>query len=376
MFLNYSEVKELHLELTNKCNAACPMCGRNNYGGRTVAELCPTEWTLELAKKVLHKKFDQLRNIMICGCYGDPVIANESYNIIEFFKKNSDATIELYTNGSIRDEKWWKKLGSLLSKSTDHNDLHYRKNDLVIFSIDGLIDTNHLYRRKTNFEKIINNAKSFISAGGKARWDFIVFEHNQHQVEEAKEMAKNLGFKQFRVRKTSRFFYSPDGKDKHRVLNDSDEVEYYIYPTTDPNLYNEQILKFEDIKKSKDGLNEYYNLTTIKCLYKTYFHRYYVDAFGKVFPCCYVGSDAMNKQQNLNIDFNNKVLKKYGLDFNNLHHKTWDEILDSDFFKNDLEKSWSENIEQSRLMRCARTCGEKFNPIMSQSHDTNLEQKG
>ena len=61
-----------------------------------------------------------------------------------------------------------------------------RKPDKVIFAIDGLEDTNHLYRVNTNFNKIMENAKAFINAGGIARWDFIAFAHNEHQIEEAK----------------------------------------------------------------------------------------------------------------------------------------------------------------------------------------------
>ena len=34
----------------------------------------------------------------------------------------------------------------------------------VDFNIDGLEDTNHLYRRNTDFNKIINNAQAFIGA--------------------------------------------------------------------------------------------------------------------------------------------------------------------------------------------------------------------
>ena len=50
----------------------------------------------------------------------------------------------------------------------------------VTFGIDGLQDTNHLYRISTNFDKIIKNAKAFIDAGGFAKWHMLVFEHNEH----------------------------------------------------------------------------------------------------------------------------------------------------------------------------------------------------
>ena len=74
----------------------------------------------------------------------------------------------------------------------------------VVWGIDGLEDTNHIYRVGAKWEKIINNAKAFIDAGGIASWQFIEFEHNKHQIEEAKQLAKELGFKEFRLVSSTR----------------------------------------------------------------------------------------------------------------------------------------------------------------------------
>ena len=56
-------------------------------------------------------------------------------------------------------------------------------NGRVDFNIDGLQDTNHVYRKNTNFEKIIDNASAYIRMGGIAEWNYIVFKHNQHQID-------------------------------------------------------------------------------------------------------------------------------------------------------------------------------------------------
>ena len=63
------------------------------------------------------------------------------------------------------------------------------------FSIDGLKNTNELYRRKLEWEKLMRNASAFIEAGGVAYWDMLVFKHNEHQIEEVRQLAKNMGFK-------------------------------------------------------------------------------------------------------------------------------------------------------------------------------------
>ena len=63
--------------------------------------------------------------------------------------------------------------------------------------------------------------KSFISAGGNAEWLFLVFKHNEHQLEEnKKDYQKEYGFKRFLTVYTTRFHsgqgykeYSLDGWD-------------------------------------------------------------------------------------------------------------------------------------------------------------------
>jgi MoaA/NifB/PqqE/SkfB family radical SAM enzyme len=33
MMYDYTDIRTVHLEITEKCNAACPMCARNINGG-------------------------------------------------------------------------------------------------------------------------------------------------------------------------------------------------------------------------------------------------------------------------------------------------------------------------------------------------------
>ena len=75
----------------------------------------------------------------------------------------------------------------------------------VHFGIDGLEDTNHLYRVNVKWKKVMENVKAFVENGGNAIWDYIVFRHNEHQVEQAREFSNKIGFKKFLVKKTGRF---------------------------------------------------------------------------------------------------------------------------------------------------------------------------
>ena len=367
---NFESLQEMHVELTNKCNAACPMCARNNFGGSDKEGLQLKEWSREDAFRVFSPEFKNLRNILFCGTHGDPAAAKDCLSAVEAVRENTGATIEFYSNGSIRSTSWWQDLGSMMKLRKQ--DSYYRNSDLGIFSIDGLGDTNHLYRRRTNFEKILENAEAFIQAGGRARWDFIVFKHNQHQVDEAEQLAKKIGFKQFRIRKTSRFAYSPDGPDKHRVLNKDGKIEYFLEPTDDERYLNKEKKNFEDIVKKIEQKDPDFLQEKVQCLNRTQFNRIYVNANLKVYPCCFISSDTYEGRGRTFRDTKEKVTEKYGDHFNSLRMHSWDQILKHSWLAQDLVESWDD--PDKKLLRCQRTCSVKCNPITSQSQDKKISE--
>jgi sulfatase maturation enzyme AslB (radical SAM superfamily) len=137
----------------------------------------------------------------MCGHAGDPAAAPDTIEIFNHFRTiNDKMRFTIHSNGSLRNTAWWSELGNILSRETDR----------CYFSIDGLADTNHIYRVNTLFDKIMENAKAFIKNGGKAHWEYIVFEHNEHQVEEARNTAMDLGFVSFREKVSRRFKLVPN----------------------------------------------------------------------------------------------------------------------------------------------------------------------
>lgn len=193
---NRTNVRSLHIETSSVCNAACPMCPREidpAFNKDTDA----VSLSLEKIKTMFSNDFiRQLDNMYMCGNYGDPAAAPDCIKIFKHFRTiNDQMYLGMHSNASLKSKEWWSELGSVLS----------RKNDYCVFSIDGLSDTNHIHRVNTNFDKITENARSFINNGGRAIWDYLVFEHNEHQVEQAKQLSKDLGFVEFRVKVSRRF---------------------------------------------------------------------------------------------------------------------------------------------------------------------------
>jgi len=192
-----TNVKEIHIEPTSLCNAECPMCARNVYGKMLNPYIklksLPLSW---FQKNISPTQLKNLDKIFFCGNVGDPAGTPELLEIIGYLKShNPNLVVGLNTNGGLKTPLWWSKLGHLLDGQLDY----------CVFSIDGLEDTNHIYRKNVKWEKVIENANAFISTGASAHWDMLIFKHNKHQVEDAQKLADHMKFTWFRTKETDRW---------------------------------------------------------------------------------------------------------------------------------------------------------------------------
>jgi len=191
-----SHIKEIHIEPTTVCQAECSMCPRT-VAGYHLDKNKNTEIDLNMFKTLIGPYISSLEKILFCGVLGDPAASKDLLKMIEWsIEQNNNIVIGMNTNGGLRNGQWWEKLAQL----TRENIFSY-----VVFSIDGLEDTNHIYRKNVVWKNLIENAKSFIDNGGNAQWDSLIFKHNQHQVEEMKQLAQSLKFNIFRIKVSSRF---------------------------------------------------------------------------------------------------------------------------------------------------------------------------
>lgn len=266
-------IKEIHIEPTSLCNAECPMCARNVYGQMLNPYIrlksLPLKW---FEQNIRPNQIKKLEKVLFCGSVGDPASAPQLLEIIQYFKThNKNIVVGMNSNGGLKTTTWWSKLGHLLDGDLDY----------CVFSIDGLDDTNHLYRRNVQWQKVVENTKAFISTGASAHWDMLVFEHNKHQVQEAKDIAKEMGFSWFRTKETDRW--------------DTYTRNLGIMPATEyrPPSYGRNIT----CEKDKDS-------------------SIYLDYTGKYWPCCHMAEAYLNKVGlQLHSDIreydNNELLKEY-----------------------------------------------------------------
>lgn len=378
MIYYFKDIKSVHLEVTTKCNANCPMCDRNIFGVVRPG-LQITELTLNDCKKIFLPTFlKQLALISMCGVYGDPILAKDLLKIIEYIRSNnSELEIDIYTNGSIRSVPWWKKLAQVIG------------NGKVIFGIDGLEDTNHIYRRGTKFSAIINNAKAFIQEGGRAQWDFIVFKHNEHQVKQAKRLSENLGFETFQIKRTSRFYkllYERDSNlegigeefGRYPIYNSGMRKIGYIELPKNPYYRNNSLKIIKNLIKEFGSLIRYLDKVPIDCKAKRS-EGIFISATGLVYPCCWVYQQVnygtiYNVTDPLELNEENILQNAGGVQQISAKVHPLNEIVEGEFFRQ-IEKGWKlPSLAKGRPKVCARVCGCRLD-MHAEQHEKRIKDR-
>jgi MoaA/NifB/PqqE/SkfB family radical SAM enzyme len=355
---NYNNIKTIHLEVTQNCQASCPMCDRNQNGGAINPHINLSELTLNDVKHIFEPSFiKQLNTMYMCGNLGDPIVARDTLEIFEYFRQhNSNMWLSMNTNAGARDEVWWSNLSKTIGK-----------NGAVIFSVDGLEDTNHIYRQGVNWSSVLRSMKSFISAGGRARWDFLIFDHNQHQVEQAKELSQQLGFEKFIEKKTGRFVTTESQpKEFHQVVNRKGNQTAEL-KKPDEKFVNSALKKQNSIVEKYGTMDAYYDAVPIRCKVKDE-GNLFITAEGLALPCCWTAG-RMYKwwQKNPQEEQIWKIINSIGgKDVINARKNSLESVFDSGIF-DIIENSWSKkSCQEGKLKVCSMKCGVEFDPFSEQ----------
>jgi len=329
------------------------MCSRNCQGEIENPLLKPSDWTISDFKKIITPEvLTQIDLIYFCGTYGDPLINNDLIEMCRYSKEiNPQISIDIYTNGSLRSNDWWKEFATSLPKK--HK---------VIFGIDGLEDTHHIYRIGTSFNKIISNATTFIKAGGDAEWHYLIFKHNQHQVNEAKKLSQQIGFSKFQKKQSTRFVLEP----KAPVRNKNNKIEYFIEPADSTEL------KFIDNKI----INNWKNIvesTTIDCKV-AHTKEVYIDAHMDLYPCCWhanvpydpIPNDLTHEVRTEMHKQHYEIKKRFGVTCTK--NRSIKDIINSVEYQTLWDEYWTTN----KSIVCARSCGKKVD--FAQTYDEEINE--
>jgi hypothetical protein len=321
-------------------------------------------------EKIFSTRFvAQLAQVDFCGAFGDPGMARDFLPIVRgLLVAHLDLKIEVYTNGSFHNPAWWGGVAACGPRLK------------IIFGIDGLQETHRRHRRGTDFDRIIQNAKAFIEAGGRAQWDFLVFRHNEHEVEQARIIAAELGFEDFNIKRSSRFgrkiyqdipdylqAYPPD---RFPVFSRSGECEYFLEPPLTKDFRNPSVDRADEIVRRHGSYEQYYDSACIAC--DAIRNRsVFISSAGAVFPCCWMYCAYYNAEvYRINGGYANQIRELVdaagGLDVLDARQRPIHEIVDGPLFA-ELTRRWGlSRLAEGKLMLCAQRCGPSFSQYADQ----------
>ncbi len=242
-----------HIEPTSRCTLECPGCDRtwyrNTFSKQIIQDIDVTALT----------NFFSVNNflgsqIRLCGNNGDPIYHPKFISLLESLKSQNHS-VRIHTNASAKTEKFWQQVCDCL----DHK-------DQIVFAIDGLKDTNHLYRKNSNWQQIMMAVNTVVGCGINTEWQFIVFKQNQHQIQQAQTLSKQLGIKNFRVHKS------------HRWIDDS--LDQYM---PDKEYVEEMYFDHQEIV---DGVEAKGTMEPMCGMNRETF----IDSNGNIFPCCWTAT--------------------------------------------------------------------------------------
>ena len=269
-----------HIEISSKCTLRCPRCARQEVPNGLVN----TELDLEFFKRNFTPEFvlANVEKITFCGDDGDPIYAHDLIPVIQYIKSIRPVEIVIVTNGSHKKTKWWCELGSVLDSG-----------DTVHFSIDGWDNvSNNMYRVNSDFESIMDGISALRgSSDCQLIWAAIAFQFNEDRLDSMKHLAKQLDIDVFQLTKSTKFgsIYPSYGIDdplqpsekfvskSHRFEREISELTYRGSWTP---IHNKNIELYSKTK----------NRNGVVPLCEIGNKGLYIDARGRLFPCCWVAN--------------------------------------------------------------------------------------
>ena len=322
-------VREVHFEITDRCNAGCPQCVRTNPDGCVPWDYisnkaCSLEDFMRFSPPHFLK---QLEHIYFCGNFGDPVMAPDLLKIIRYcFLSNPKLSLKVHSNCGLKTPAWWRELAALVSG----------KRFKLVASIDGITpEVSALYRVRVNFDRAMENVKAFINDGGVAEWRFVVFGHNEHQVKDAQSLAAKMGFAGFKSHSSTRFFgqldfpYTTSGKS---------------FSLTPSSTYTKKFADQKTIPVNQllTSPREKFKISCSALATRSVF----IDQDGNITPCCHIGIRLYTFNRGV-ADVNQDgeiydIFEKFDMRRVSARHRPFDDALNGCLeFNRFLQQSWA-----------------------------------
>lgn len=177
-----------NIDLTYRCPLACPLCMRRHLFSENAQ-----------IKKIMKEKFaasseiplDDFRKLCdffkgsfaLCGQLSDPVYHTKFYEILQICSNEYPYTrFNIHTAAHQKNIDWYKKAFELTG-----NNVRW------VFGLDGLPDVSYLYRKNQKSQLIYDAMMLGREMGINIRWQMIIFDFNEHQIEQVNSICQEKG---------------------------------------------------------------------------------------------------------------------------------------------------------------------------------------
>ena len=231
------------LDITNKCTLQCPMCARGNFNYKSNnipgGDLTIEEW---------QDLTDYFSALTLNGTYGDPVFNPYLIQMLRI-ACSKNVHVSISNAASHKPMEWY------IDAFRAHPNAEWR------FGIDGLPYQSFAHRINQDGEHLFEVMKTASKMDIKCVWQYIVFKYNEDKIDEAIQMAKDIGV--------------------DLEINYSGRYTEFLKPT-----------KTFDIEEDKEEFRP-------KCLTDTQERLPFVATNKQVLPCCWLDAHVQHKD---NID--------------------------------------------------------------------------
>lgn len=320
----YETIERLEFELSSICNCYCIGCHRHVQENDKVTFNPSLKLNQVLDPDIIKNVLSDRRvskqvQISFVGTFGEAISHPNFLDILDIiYGYRPRASVRINTNGSLRTQAFFSALAKSLSRFKYYE---------MMFAVDGLEDTNHIYRRGAIWSKIMANMDSFLEAGGRADWQFIEFSWNKHQIEDIKKLAESKGMK---------FWHRHNG-----------------VPTVEKNIQHPTVNEPGSFIEARIEVDrEGMEIRDDECISMNQLH---INAQGEVHPCCLFNAATYSPNKSAMREMD-EFMYSQSRTWMNLNYHTFTDIMNNVWWTF-LHSTFEGNDDTCNL--CISKCGKK-----------------
>jgi MoaA/NifB/PqqE/SkfB family radical SAM enzyme len=168
---------QIQLDIHSKCTLNCNGCARKQYNDYKI-KVPGERMSIECFKKII----EFFVSVNFCGQISDPILHPKFPEFLKLiYEKEVYLRTQVATAVSHKPLSWHKKCYEANPKAK------------WIFGIDGLPEESHKYRVNQDGIKEFERMKLCAEMGLDTMWQYIIFDYNENHVDEARQMATDIG---------------------------------------------------------------------------------------------------------------------------------------------------------------------------------------